>query len=97
MSSECEICGNEMDKGSCVGKIEIAFTMGNEEFKESYDRITFGGYGEDTDTRCGDCAVEAGQIHHWGCDNERCPKCSGQALGCECDEHGTNGRYSIVK
>jgi hypothetical protein len=36
--------------------------------------------------RCGDCLVihTGNETHHQGCDNERCPKCGGQFLGCGC-------------
>lgn len=36
--------------------------------------------------RCGDCRVihTGKETHHQGCDNERCPKCGGQFIGCEC-------------
>lgn len=35
--------------------------------------------------QCHDCGARAGQPHHPGCDMERCPKCGGQAIGCDCD------------
>ena len=34
--------------------------------------------------RCGDCGSTPGHLHHPGCDMERCPRCGGQLLGCEC-------------
>ena len=34
--------------------------------------------------RCGDCGIKHGGIHHYGCDVERCPKCGGQLITCDC-------------
>jgi hypothetical protein len=33
---------------------------------------------------CHDCEVEEGNIHHLGCDMERCPFCGGQLISCDC-------------
>lgn len=33
---------------------------------------------------CHDCNAGSGLAHHPGCDWERCGKCGGQALGCDC-------------
>jgi hypothetical protein len=30
-----------------------------------------------------DCKVRAGELHHPGCDVERCPRCGVQSYGCE--------------
>ena len=35
--------------------------------------------------RCPDCAVRKGLYHALYCDWERCPKCGGQAITCECN------------
>jgi len=34
---------------------------------------------------CPDCAVGRGQVHHTGCDIERCPRCGLQFIGCDCE------------
>lgn len=34
---------------------------------------------------CGDCLAPVGGLHHPGCDAERCPKCGGQLISCECE------------
>ena len=34
--------------------------------------------------KCGDCGCHEGQLHEYGCDQERCPHCGGQLISCEC-------------
>lgn len=38
--------------------------------------------------RCHDCAIinKPGNVHHFGCDIERCPICKGQLISCGCLE-----------
>ena len=40
----------------------------------------------DINERCHDCGIINGNIHHFGCDMERCPKCEEQIIGCECEK-----------
>jgi len=79
----CSECGEEMmaeDTESCT-----------------YDVITIDGEDYNRDTsyndegeRCHDCNILNGDsnVHHFGCDIERCPKCGGQLLSCECNKEG---------
>ncbi len=47
-----------------------------------YERDTY--HFDEPGRRCHDCGIKHGNIHHWGCDVERCPKCGLQLLGCGC-------------
>jgi len=50
-----------------------------------YNRIPFGAEPDDDgDSQCPDCGVQRGGLHKSGCDQERCPKCKGQLISCEC-------------
>lgn len=33
---------------------------------------------------CRDCGCSEGELHHPGCDMERCPFCGGQLISCDC-------------
>lgn len=53
-----------------------------------YPRIR---HGAESDGRrrwstCPDCACGPGQVHVANCDQEQCPRCLGQRLGCGCEE-----------
>ncbi len=54
---------------------------------KEYSRIRFGSEKEDLgfNLPCGDCAVMKGQYHVPNCDIERCPRCGGQSIGCDCE------------
>ncbi len=61
---------------TCCG---IYIRFGN----EYWERNHFDHFNNDS---CHDCGIHTDgfQIHHVGCDNERCPKCGGQFISCGC-------------
>lgn len=92
---KCEDCKKEMETArSCVFPYLI-------HKGKAYDRrITqehIDDWGYTTKDRCGDCGIQmkAGNVHHYGCDIERCPICGGQLISCDCfdgEEKITLGR-----
>lgn len=59
---------------------------------EVYKRIRYGEENEDWGADrgpCHDCGVVKGQFHVGpACDVERCPRCGGQVIGCDCEHEG---------
>jgi len=74
--NRCKYCGRKIGrlKGCAIKNIII----GN----KIYERIP-----NDLGEPCGNCGADYGNLHHFGCDLESCPKCFGQlAFFCDCGE-----------
>ena len=71
----CEFCEREMMTAwGCTAKV---YLIGGKPYEP---RRHHGEHGE----MCGDCNCDHGAYHHQFCDMERCPKCGGQFLSCDC-------------
>lgn len=75
--AKCEDCSLDMSTTSTCFIREI--TIGDKEYQRNTEYF-------DVNERCHDCGIEnkKGNIHHYGCDMERCPKCEGQIISCDC-------------
>ncbi len=73
----CPDCGEKMIGSiSCTKKV---IEIGNKVYKRNTTYY-------DLNLRCHDCGIinKKGNVHHLGCDMERCPKCRGQLISCGC-------------
>ena len=76
---KCEDCKKEMAKAGNCNK-EFAFIkLDGKRYRRNLSYF-------DVNGRCHDCNIinNKGNLHHFGCDIERCPKCKGQIISCEC-------------
>ena len=68
--ASCLTCKQEMtDHVGCTEPIAVTIDG------HSYPRLPYR-------PRCHDCGVPPGELHHPGCDMERCPACGEQAISC---------------
>lgn len=96
---KCEDCNQEMMTAESCHLTRVKSSVGKTYFRIPYGAEYLGVF--DTDDmkriqsvididritkRCRDCGVNWGNIHHNGCDFERCPNCLGQFIVCDCAE-----------
>jgi hypothetical protein len=80
----CMRCHREMSDASvttCKENVSIEYPDGEvlKPVPHNPNRLHLPGW-----FRCPDCNVVPGGNHHSNCDQEICPKCSGQLISCSC-------------
>jgi len=84
---KCEECQLEMTDKETTSCLYDVIKIDEEFYQRSrYHFSESGG-------RCADCGIVHGQIHHFGCDVERCPKCGLQMIGCGCVNEDNAGFF----
>jgi hypothetical protein len=86
----CRDCNQDMKTADGCTVAEL--TCGGERFAT----FPFGrdpGWPAGRMERCGDCGARRGHLHHIGCDVQRCPRCRGQLISCDCRFDQFAGEY----
>ena len=90
-------CINEIENGTKTcefAQISIGEKVYDRRIKKEHYGPEYGNWGG----KCSDCGiiVEVGNVHHYGCDMDICPKCDWQEILCTCTDLesliGTDGK-----
>jgi hypothetical protein len=80
----CWVCEREMSDRRVIScdaqarRREVPMFIGD----ETYEPVPFAI--DLSVERCWECGALKGQIHHFGCFQEKCPECGGQFISCGC-------------
>jgi len=79
INNKCIDCQKIMKNKNVYSCVRQYIMIDGKEYHRNCDRLG-------QDIRCHDCNIENffGNFHHIGCDMERCPKCKGQLISCNC-------------
>ena len=85
----CQYCGREILEADGCNITSVAYPD-----RSVWLAIPYGSEkrfsGEQPLSRCHDCNVVLGKMHHPGCDVEECPRCGGQLISCGCLSEGVS-------
>lgn len=77
----CKACGQDMNEVDTCTATTVVLKDGHGILME-FDKSRF--HFTEEGGRCHDCGIKHGELHHMGCDVERCPRCEGQLITCYC-------------
>jgi hypothetical protein len=76
----CKYCGLEMTVADGCTDVPIVISGRAYQPVRHGEEVGMAG----TRSRCHDCNVVPGSVHHHGCDMEDCPDCGRQSISCGC-------------